>query len=66
MAFQLPPEITFPLEQLTILIIDGMVSIAGVIPIAVTTKLKERVASVSEVNLTLFVSKIVASFPDIE
>ena len=55
-----------PLEQFTILIVDGMVSIAGVIPIAVTTKLKERVASVSEVNLTLFVSKIVASFPDIE
>ena len=43
---------TFPLEQSTILIIDGMVSVAGTSPIAVITKSKERIASTFEINLT--------------
>ena len=41
-----------PLEQSTILIVDGIVNVAGVFPIAVTTKLKERFASAFDVNLT--------------
>ena len=46
--------------------IDGIINVAGVIPIAVTTKLNERVASTFDVNLTFVVSNIVASLPDIE
>ena len=66
LAFQLPPEITFPLEQSTILITDGMLKVAGVFPIAVTTKLKERVASTFDMNLTLVEPYILAPLPDIE
>ena len=62
----MPPEIIFPLEQSTIFIVDGIVSVAGVFPIAVTTKSKLRVASVFEVNLTLSISNIFASPPIIE
>ena len=36
----MPPEIMFPLEQLTILIDVGRFMVAGVFPIAVTTKVK--------------------------
>ena len=43
-----------------------MVFVAGVLPIAVIIKLKERVASAFDENLTLFVSNMVASLPDIE
>ena len=42
----------FPLEQSTILMVDGMVKVAGVIPTAVTNRLNERLASTFEVNLT--------------
>lgn len=64
--FQLPPEITLPLEQLTIFIIEGIISYAGVFPTADMTKLKERVASAFETNLTLLISYILASLPTIE
>lgn len=61
---------TLPLEQSTILIIDGMVRVAGVFPIAVTTTSKVRVASAFETNLTFYeMSKLwnmVASLPTIE
>ena len=43
-----------------------MVFVAGVLPIAVIIKLKERVASAFDVNLTFVESNIVASLPDIE
>ena len=62
----MPPEITFPLEQSTILIVDEMISFAGVFPIAVTTKLNDRSASALDVNLTLFTLNILASLPRIE
>ena len=55
-----------PFEQSTILIIDGIVSFAGVFPMAVTTKLKERVASTFEVNLTFVELYMVAPAPVIE
>ena len=45
-----------PFEQSTIFISDGIVNVAGVFPIAVTTKLKARDASVIEKNLTFVVS----------
>ena len=57
---------TFPFEQSTILIVDGIVSVAGVFPIAVITTSKERFASALDMNLTFEVSKIVASLPIIE
>ena len=57
---------TLPLEQLTILIVDGIIKVAGVFPIAVTFTLKVRVVSALEVNLTLFESKMLASLPIIE
>ena len=62
----MPPVITFPLEQLTILIVDGIVNVAGVLPIAVTTTLKVSVASEFEVNLTFEELNILASLPIIE
>ena len=43
-----------------------MLNVAGVLPIAVTTKLNDKFASAFDVNLTLFVSKILAPVPDIE
>lgn len=46
----MPPDITFPLEQSTIFMIVGKVRVAGVLPKAVTTKLNERVVSVSDTN----------------
>lgn len=58
--------ITFPIAQSTILMIDGIVFVAGVLPIAVTTKLKVRVASALEINLTFVVSTMLASLPIIE
>lgn len=48
----MPPDITFPLEQFTILIKVANVKEAGVLPIAVTFKLKLREASAFEVNST--------------
>lgn len=45
-----PPEITFPFEQSTILMVVGKERVAGVFPIAVITRLNERDASAFEVN----------------
>ena len=55
-----------PFEQSTILIVDGMVNVAGVFPIAVIFKLKVRDASALDVNLTFVLSNILASLPIIE
>ena len=55
-----------PLEQSTIFITEGIVSVAGVLPIAVTTKLNERVASTFDINLTFVDPYILAPLPDIE
>ena len=55
-----------PFEQSTIFIIEGIVNVAGVFPIAVTTTLKERDASAFDVNLTFVVSNMLASLPIIE
>ena len=55
-----------PFEQSTIFISDGIVNVAGVFPIAVTTKLKARNASAFDVNLTFVVSNMLASLPIIE
>lgn len=41
----MPPEIMFPFEQSTIFIVVGKLLVDGVLPIAVTTKLKLNVAS---------------------
>ena len=46
--------------------IDGIFSVAGMFPIAVTTRLNERVYSTFDVNLTFVVSNIAASLPIIE
>lgn len=43
----------FPDEQLTILILVGKDNTVGVLPIAVIIKLKERVASIPDKNLTI-------------
>lgn len=56
----MPPEIIFPLEQSTIVIIVGILKVDGVLPIAVTTKLKVNTASAFEGNITLLMSVILA------
>ena len=54
-----------PFEQSTILIVDGIIFFAGLIPRAVITRLNERKFSSLEMNLTLVESKILASGPRI-
>lgn len=53
LVFQSPPFMMFPDEQLTILILVGKDNTVGVLPIAVIIKLKERVASIPDKNLTI-------------
>ena len=66
MVSQFPPVITLPFEQSTILIVDGIVSVAGVFPIAVTIRLNDKVVSALDVNLTYVVSTMLASLSIIE
>lgn len=56
----------FPLEQSTILITVGKVRVAGLLPIAVTIRLKDKVASLFVTNSILSLSTIVAPEPEME
>ena len=64
--FHNPPDITFPFEQSTTLMVDGKERIAGVFPNAVTTRLNVRVVSKFVIICTWFTLTMLAPVPEIE
>ena len=66
LAYQVPPVISFPLEQSFTLICVYIVLTAGLFPMAVTTKLNSRTASVSVTIYTFSSLYILAPTPMIE
>ena len=66
LVFQEPPIIVFPFEQSTIFISVESVFVAGVFPIAVTTKLKFMIAATFVVTRTILSLTIEAPVPTIE